>query len=288
MKLASFTVVAAVSVLFTPPAAHAAAKSCLTGTDPSVATDLTQIAAVRESIAAMCPCSSFDGSTGHAHVDYVKCVKGPIANTVGAGHLRKQCTGTVTKYYSASTCGLPPNQPAAPCITKSTSGSVKCAIKPTAKCKATACPGVTTCIDAADTNGDGLINGSDSGLCNLTSGGGTQFTASLDGMQAGTMSTATGSCTATLNAAQTSLVIMCTHNVMNPIAAHIHNGAPGVAGPIVFPFGSATSPISATWSTITAADVANLLAGDLYVNVHSNNCQICPAGEIRGQLLPAP
>jgi hypothetical protein len=287
MKLASFTIVAIGALLFTCPAAHAAAKSCL-GSDPSVATDPTQIAAVRASIATMCPCSSFDGSKGLKHGDYVKCAKGEIAAAVTTAQLRTQCKGTVTTYYSVSTCGLPAGPPAAPCLTKNTKGVVKCAIKPTAKCKGTVCSAFTACIDAADTNADGLINQSDSGSCNVSGPAPIQFTASLDAAQAGTASTATGSCTGTLNAAQTSFSIMCTHNVAGAFAAHIHSGAPGVAGPIVFPFSSPSSPINETWSTITPSDVTTLLAGGDYVNIHSSNCMICPGGEIRGQLTQVP
>lgn len=80
-------------------------------------------------------------------------------------------------------------------------------------------------------------------------------------------------------------------------AAHIHAGAPGVAGPIVFPLGE--NPVSpVTGLTFTAADYPNpapegapadyntfvdaMIAGDTYINVHS---EACPTGEIRGQLL---
>src|SRR5207245_2428523 len=63
-------------------------------------------------------------------------------------------------------------------------------------------------------------------------------------------------------------------------AAHIHRAPPGVAGPIIvpLPLGSFTG-FAAILST---ADVANLLAGNLYVNVHS---AAFPGGEIRGQLI---
>jgi hypothetical protein len=310
MKSALFVTVALIATLCSSPSVHAATKACLTGTDPSVAADPMQIAAVRASVATQCPCASFDDSKGHTHLSYVKCAKGVIANAVTAGQLRMPCKATVTQYYSVSTCGLPANPPAAPCITESAAGKVKCAIKAMAKCKGTVCPNVTTCIDAADTNGDGLIGLGDDGACNVPAASPTptatvaaastptptplppgvpmQFTASLDGTQAGTTSTATGSCSATLDGTHTSLMIMCSHNVMNPTLAHIHNGPPSVAGPIVFPFASAASPINANWSSMMPADVANLMAGNLYVNIHSNNCAICPAGEIRGQLLPAP
>lgn len=314
MKSALFVTGALIATLCTSPSVHAATKACLTGTDPSVASDLPQIAAVRGAVAAACPCNSFDDSKGHTHANYVTCAKAVIANAVATANLRKQCKATVTQYYSVSTCGLPPNPPAAPCITTSAKGKVTCAVKATAKCKGNACPAFATCIDAADTNGDGLISAGDSGACNSVNGptptptpalaGPTptatppampptctpvtmsmQFTASMDGTQAGTMSAATGSCTGTLSG--TSFSIMCTHNVMNATLAHIHVGAPGVAGPIVFPFNDPSNP-SGTWMNMMCSDVANLMAGNLYVNIHSNNCAICPAGEIRGQLLPAP
>lgn len=67
------------------------------------------------------------------------------------------------------------------------------------------------------------------------------------------------------------------------IAAHVHVGAPGVNGPIVFPIGFAGGVLSAT-HTPTAADLVNLRAGNWYVNVHSVNFG---GGEIRGQLAPA-
>ena len=64
--------------------------------------------------------------------------------------------------------------------------------------------------------------------------------------------------------------------------AHIHRGAPGVAGPVVYPL-----PIGnhkTLTQTLTITDVNDLLAGLLYVNIHSTNF---PGGEIRGQINPA-
>jgi hypothetical protein len=68
-------------------------------------------------------------------------------------------------------------------------------------------------------------------------------------------------------------------------AAHIHSGAPGVNGPIVFPL-TETSPSSGEWvsapgATLDEAQLAQLRAGELYFNVHS---VIYPDGEIRGQI----
>jgi hypothetical protein len=66
-------------------------------------------------------------------------------------------------------------------------------------------------------------------------------------------------------------------------SAHIHTGAAGVNGGIVVGLtlgtGSATVPAGAT---LLEEQFASLVAGDLYVNIHS---AANPAGEIRGQLV---
>lgn len=99
-------------------------------------------------------------------------------------------------------------------------------------------------------------------------------------------------------------------NIDNPVAAHIHTGAPGVNGPVVVPLFSGpagSGPFNGVLSSgvITSADLTGALAGmplsallDLlesggaYVNVHTND-GIDPtntgagdmaSGEIRGQV----
>lgn len=69
-------------------------------------------------------------------------------------------------------------------------------------------------------------------------------------------------------------------------AAHIHEGAPGTNGPVIAPlFGGSgvfdsANPISGTL-TLTPTQVAKLLAGDYYINVHTTDF---PGGELRGQV----
>jgi hypothetical protein len=68
-------------------------------------------------------------------------------------------------------------------------------------------------------------------------------------------------------------------------AAHIHDGAPGISGPIIFPL-TETAPGSGVWvsaagATMTEAQLSALRAGRLYFNAHSVTF---PNGEIRGQI----
>jgi len=97
------------------------------------------------------------------------------------------------------------------------------------------------------------------------------------------VTTATGGCFMQFNPAASSLSMVCTHNVGSPVQMHIHRGGPGVNGPILFDLGNPISPVEAVWTGMTPADVADLLAGNLYINIHASGR---PAGEIRGQILP--
>lgn len=81
---------------------------------------------------------------------------------------------------------------------------------------------------------------------------------------------------------QGTIDIFCTHDIPNPIAAHIHDGPPGVAGGIVIPFDDPTSPIIAEDLALDADLADALRSGDLYVNVHTAEH---PNGEIRGQIV---
>jgi hypothetical protein len=65
------------------------------------------------------------------------------------------------------------------------------------------------------------------------------------------------------------------------VAAHIHNGRPGAAGPVVVPLcGPCVNPENGT-ANVNAASLAAIQAGTAYVNIHT---AMNAAGEIRGQI----
>lgn len=78
-----------------------------------------------------------------------------------------------------------------------------------------------------------------------------------------------------------------TTNGINATAAHIHDAFAGDNGPVLIPLdqdaGDPTIFTVPAGSTLDSAGVDRLLAGALYVNVHS---AAFPGGEIRGQILP--
>ena len=71
--------------------------------------------------------------------------------------------------------------------------------------------------------------------------------------------------------------------------AHIHLGAPGAIGPVIFPL--SRQPGSTVWTTrapVTSAQVDGLLNGNFYFDVHSPTF---PNGQIRGRItwsMPTP
>lgn len=76
-------------------------------------------------------------------------------------------------------------------------------------------------------------------------------------------------------------------NLTSPaVASHIHHGAPGVSGPVIIPVtntGDSTGTLSVR-DTLSDSLEAELLAGNMYVNVHTDSF---PAGEVRAQLIAA-
>ncbi len=75
----------------------------------------------------------------------------------------------------------------------------------------------------------------------------------------------------------------------NLTMGHIHRGAMGTNGPVVFNLNN-TSGDPRMWTsdntfTLTEAQEADFLSGLWYVNLHTT---VYPGGEIRGQLNPVP
>jgi len=101
----------------------------------------------------------------------------------------------------------------------------------------------------------------------------------------GDVSSARGAFTATLTKSGTggelSWRLEFSNLTGNAIAAHIHVGAAGVAGPVRVPLcAPCTSGVTGT-ATITAEVLDAILNGRAYVNVHTPTN---PAGEIRSQV----
>jgi hypothetical protein len=65
------------------------------------------------------------------------------------------------------------------------------------------------------------------------------------------------------------------------VAAHIHKGGPGVAGPVVVPFGKTYASKGCTTAPSGVAAAILKSPGAYYVNVHNAKY---PGGALRGQL----
>lgn len=112
------------------------------------------------------------------------------------------------------------------------------------------------------------------------------LTASLNGMQEmpPNASAAAANGIATVDVATQVLTATVTSTGMVGTAAHIHSGAPGTNGPVVFPL-TETPPGSGRWSTtvtLSGEELHLLLSGNYYINIHSLTF---PNGEIRGQIV---
>ena len=100
---------------------------------------------------------------------------------------------------------------------------------------------------------------------------------------------ATGFGTVFLNDAMDTITVdlQWTGLTLPAIAAHIHNAPAGLNGPIIFPLAipnTTSGIITGQFFAISAAQVAELQAGNMYMNIHDAEF---PGGEIRGQLAAA-
>ena len=100
-------------------------------------------------------------------------------------------------------------------------------------------------------------------------------------------SVATAQADITVNIATGDIQGTLTTSGITATAAHIHDAFAGVNGPVLVPLDQdAIDPAIFTvagGSILDSAGIDRLLAGALYVNVHS---AAAPGGEIRGQILP--
>ena len=82
-------------------------------------------------------------------------------------------------------------------------------------------------------------------------------------------STATGTCTAFLHEPDNRLLYVVETQGVTGTAAHVHQAAVGVNGPIVVPLNGGSGSYCGVSDPLTAAEVAALQGGGMDVNVHS-------------------
>jgi len=114
-------------------------------------------------------------------------------------------------------------------------------------------------------------------------GGMSCFVASLSAAEEvpATASTATGSGVFVYDPSSRQISYQVQHTVVGAIDGHIHQGPAGTNGSVIVPFVLAGQGTSGS-AVLTDDEAADLLAGNLYADVHS---LAFPAGEIRGQLV---
>ncbi|MGG7036919.1 MAG: CHRD domain-containing protein [Flavobacterium sp.] len=104
-------------------------------------------------------------------------------------------------------------------------------------------------------------------------------------------STATGNATLIFNNSTKRFTLVVNYSGLTPNDAHIHKGAAGISGGVVFPLTDMSSrmvltdfssPIDYTSPALTSAQETDLKNNLYYVNLHTD---AYPDGEIRGQLI---
>lgn len=117
---------------------------------------------------------------------------------------------------------------------------------------------------------------------------GTGFSALLNGAQEvpPVNTPGTGTATLVLDNTGTQLSYTVTFSGLLGVtsASHIHIGAPGVIGGVVFPLNPPLGVTSGSFSgviAVNASQVSTLMAGNYYINIHTN---LFMGGEIRGQI----
>jgi hypothetical protein len=114
----------------------------------------------------------------------------------------------------------------------------------------------------------------------------TRYTAVLAGAQETppNASTATGTAIAFLHEPENRVVYLVNSSgLVNVTAAHFHQGAVGIAGPVVVPLNGSNGTYGGVSGRLTAAQVAAWQATGFYANIHTS---AFPNGEIRGQMIP--
>jgi ABC-type sulfate transport system substrate-binding protein len=109
------------------------------------------------------------------------------------------------------------------------------------------------------------------------------FVASLSGAEEvpAHTTTATGSGVFTFDPATLTINYQLQHTVVGATASHIHEAPAGTNGAVIVPFTLVGQGASGS-AVLTQAQADDLLAGNLYANVHSPTF---PGGEIRGQIM---
>ena len=155
-------------LLVAPTSVWAGKLSCVTG-DPAVinpAQDLADLQAMRAIVDGACACDGFT-----THRAYFVCAR----NLISAFPSRTSCKRVAKKIFRKSTCAYPVTTkgPRIPCVRVTSSGAVRCTVKVQGRCPnvpgptftQTPCPGFDYCVDAADTDGNLIIDGTDTGVC---------------------------------------------------------------------------------------------------------------------------